>query len=206
MYFTLTNTNNSVTIQSKKGVVVLNEKNHIISVPNVKKIGVYAIHNISNDKYYVGSSVNINARMKTHRSNIEKLNGSNLKFDEDLKSEEDIKNFEFIVIETFEDYQITECELRKKEEEYIKKYDAYNGYNVEGRNPFINGYFGKNEYLFCKKYNRPKRKLNMNDVRRMTNREILHRYTNLLSKNSDNKYKTSINILEYEILKRMDNK
>ncbi|EEG89679.1 hypothetical protein COPCOM_02664 [Coprococcus comes ATCC 27758] len=54
-------------------------------------------------------------------------------------------------METFDDYEITETKLRERESFYIKKYDAYNGYNVSGRNPYINGYFGKNELLTSKK-------------------------------------------------------
>lgn len=64
----------------------MNRKQHIIQVPEVKRVGVYAIHNKVTDKYYVGSSSNVNSRLKTHRSNIEKLYGSNMKMDEDLKN------------------------------------------------------------------------------------------------------------------------
>lgn len=71
----------------------MNKKQHIIDVPDVPKIGVYAIRNKKNNKYYVGSSSNIKARMKTHRSNLERLYGSNTKMDEDLKSKDDIIYF-----------------------------------------------------------------------------------------------------------------
>ena len=81
---------------------------------------MYAIHNKTTGKYYVGSSLNVNARLKTHRSNIEKLYGSNMKMDEDLKTEDDIKNFEFLILETFNDYEITETKLREREAYYIK--------------------------------------------------------------------------------------
>lgn len=76
-------------------------KKHIINVPDVQAVGVYAIHNKKNNKYYVGSSVNVKTRLKTHQRNMEKLQGSNLKMDEDLKTFEDLKNFEFIVLKTF---------------------------------------------------------------------------------------------------------
>lgn len=39
----------------------MNKKQHIIDVPDVPKIGVYAIRNKKNNKYYVGSSSNIKA-------------------------------------------------------------------------------------------------------------------------------------------------
>lgn len=185
-----------------KGSGYMNTKQHLIQVPDVQKVGIYAIHNKTNGKYYVGSSVNINSRMKSHRSNMEKLNGSNLKFYEDLNNEEDIKNFEFIVLETFEDYQITDWELRKKEAEYIEKYDAYNGYNNPNRTPTMNGYFGDNEYLFCKKQQwKKQKKLSVSEVETMGNLELLHFYASIIPK--ARKMKLDVEILENEILKRM---
>ena len=35
-------------------------------IPQVQKIGIYAIRNKSNNKYYIGSSVNVYNRMLTH--------------------------------------------------------------------------------------------------------------------------------------------
>lgn len=183
----------------------MNVKNHVINVPDVKKIGVYAIHNILNNKYYIGSSVNINARMKSHRSNIENLHGSNLKFNKDLKKESDIKNFEFIVLETFEDFQITEKQLRSREEYYIKMYDAYSGYNVEKRPPSINGYFSENEYLVCKDYSKKIKEINAFTIRKMTNHDIIRMYANLLSENSFDKNRISIFLIEREMMRRMGN-
>lgn len=95
-------------------------KKHIIEVPDVEAVGVYAIHNKKNDKYYIGSSVNVKTRLKTHQRNMEKLQGSNLKIDEDLKTFEDLENFEFIVLKTFPDFTITDYDLREAEEGFIK--------------------------------------------------------------------------------------
>ena len=174
-------------------------KEHYIVVPDVEKIGVYAIFNRKTNKYYVGSSVNIKRRMKEHRAKIERLDGSNIKIVEELKAAEDIKNFSFIVLETFEDYTITEKVLRDKEEFYIKKYNAYNGYNDNTRHPNNSGYFGKNEYLRCRK-NYNKRRLNIEHV---TNKTLLKMYeSKLLDKQKYKNY--SIWNIEYEILKRMD--
>ena len=178
----------------------MNRKQHIIQVPDVKKVGVYAIYNKFNDKYYVGSSVNINSRMKSHRSNIEKLNGSNLKMDEDLKSENDIKNFEFIVLETFEDFEITDLELRNREAFYINKYDAYNGYNVSSRPPTINGYFGDNEFLRAEKMSY-KNRYCCKDITKMSNASLLQRYSKMLC--TDQKRENEIFWMKHEILKRM---
>lgn len=181
----------------------MNTKGHIIDVPHVPKIGVYAIHNKLNDKYYVGSSVNVESRMKSHRSRIEKLNGSNLKFDEDLKKEDDILNFEFIVLETFEDYKVTESDLRQREAYFIEKYNAYNGYNVQGRTPFTNGYFGRNELLFAQrnKNHTNAKRLTLDNVLNMTNHELLKRYVKEAANNGSD---VAINMMQYEILKRMD--
>lgn len=68
-----------------------------------------------------------------------------------MKTAEDIKNFSFIVLETFEDYSITEKDLREKELFYIKKYNAYYGYNDTFRKPNKSGHYGINEYLRCRK-------------------------------------------------------
>lgn len=179
----------------------MNRKQHIIQVPDIKKVGVYAIHNKTTGKYYVGSSSNVNARLKTHRSNIEKLYGSNMKMDEDLKTEDDIKNFEFLILETFNDYEITETKLREREDYYIKKYNAYNGYNVSGRNPYINGYFGKNELLTSKKIPYGKR-LSYKDIVHMSNVVLLQRYSKMLF--SEKQHETEIAMMKQEILKRMD--
>ena len=183
-------------------MIALNVKKHVLNVPNVEKIGVYAIHNKKTNKFYVGSSINIKSRMRSHRSNIEKLQGSNLKMDEDLKTLDDVKNFEFLVIETFEDYKITEMQLRQKESDYIDYYDANNGYNNPNRTPFVNGYFEKNELLVCKKATANKKRLTHKDVRKMSNFELLHRYAEFYNNKTD--CCTSVKIAEREILKRMD--
>ena len=176
----------------------MNRKQHIIQVPDVKKVGVYAIHNKITGKYYVGSSSNVNSRLKTHRSNIEKLYGSNMKMDEDLKTEDDIKNFEFLILETFNDYEITETKLRERESFYIRN---YNGYNVSGRNPYINGYFGENELLTSKKISYGKH-LNYKDIVQMSNIVLLQRYSKMLL--SEKQHENELAMMKQEILKRMD--
>lgn len=180
----------------------MNKKQHIIQVPDVSKIGVYAIRNKANNKYYIGSSSNIKCRMKTHRSNLEKLYGSNTKMDEDLKSKDDIKNFEFLVLEVFDDYKITETELREREAFYIKKYNAYDGYNVSGRTPFTNGYFQKNELLTSRRFYYNK-KIKHEDVVKMSHVALIQKYSKLLT--SGEQRETEIAIMKQEILKRMGN-
>ena len=154
-------------------------KNHKIEVPSVKKVGVYAIRNKRNNKYYVGSSNNIETRMKTHRSNLENGRGINGKILNDLISG-DITDFEFLVLETFDDFQITESELRNREAFYIEKHDAYfNGYNNVYHSPAMNGYYSSDELLFCRK---PKpQKQTRDNIHAMTNKQLLNFYKKLAS-------------------------
>lgn len=100
-------------------------------IPEIQKVGVYAIHNKTNDKYYVGSTTNLYHRFSLYyRSFIEGC-GINRKMDEDFKSCEQFCDFEIIIIEEFENNEITNLQLRRKEWEYIKKYNAIdNGYNT----------------------------------------------------------------------------
>lgn len=106
-----------------------------VTIPEVRKIGVYAIHNKKNGKYYIGSSVNVYKRMKQQKTAIKNY-GLNAKIIKDMFS----KNFdvEFLVLQTFENNTITDNQLRKAEYEYIQKYDSIkNGYNTSV--PFATG-------------------------------------------------------------------
>ena len=44
-------------------MVTTNKNTHVLEIPEVRKVGVYAIHNKENNKYYVGSSTNIYNRI-----------------------------------------------------------------------------------------------------------------------------------------------
>lgn len=172
---------------------------HFIDVPNVEKVGVYAIFNKRTNKYYVGSSVNIKRRMKQHRSKIEKLKGSNIKMENDLKSQENIYDFSFIVLETFEDFSISESYLKEKELYYIKKLNAWNGYNESCRKPYKSGYYTDDELLFCQKEDMTRQR----DIKTMTNKTLLNLYKRKLLKKE-----TAPNVflfsVEGEILERMN--
>lgn len=178
-------------------------KKHIINVPDVEAVGVYAIHNKKNDKYYIGSSVNVKTRLKTHQRNMEKLQGSNLKMDEDLKTFEELNDFEFLVLKTFPDNTITDYELRKTEKEFIEKYEAYKGYNNESHEPVSTGFYSKNELLRCKK-TRPKayKKLDHSDISKMTDYELVNAL--IITSEKPEEYRTLISMLKYQILLRMD--
>ena len=117
------------------------------NIPQVQKIGIYAIRNKSNNKYYIGSSVNVYNRMLTHARSILRYGGISIHMAKDLKKK-DYKNLEFIVLKTFEDGVITDGELRDKEWEMILKYQSnISGYNKAGTHG--NGYFSKEQLLHC---------------------------------------------------------
>lgn len=94
------------------------------NIPEVQKVGIYAIHNKRNGKYYIGSSTNVYKRLKKHN-----LNGTNKQLIID-RYKYPSKAWECIILKTFPDGTITEKELIEKENDYIKKYDSINkGYN-----------------------------------------------------------------------------
>ena len=99
-----------------------------IKTLEIHKPGVYAIHNKRNDKYYIGSTNDLCNRTTTHRQNM--YNGTvNMKMLPDLIGK-GVNDFEFLALEVFEDGEITESYLRRREGYYIKKYQSdYSGYN-----------------------------------------------------------------------------
>lgn len=116
-------------------------------IPQVQKIGIYAIRNKSNNKYYIGSSVNVYNRMLTHARSILRNGGINIHMSKDLKKK-DYKNLEFIVLKTFEDGVITDGKLRDKEWKMILKYQSHtSGYNKAGAHG--NGCFSEEQLLYC---------------------------------------------------------
>lgn len=116
-------------------------------IPQVQKIGIYAIRNKSNNKCYIGSSVNVYNRMLTHARSILRYGGINIHMAKDLKKK-DYKNLEFIVLKTFEDGVITDRKLRDKEWKMILKYQSHiSGYNKAGTHG--NGYFSEEQLLYC---------------------------------------------------------
>lgn len=89
-------------------------------------IGIYAIHNIKNGKYYIGQSKDIEYRWKQHKSRL-KNNKHENKHLQNSYNKYGFENFEYVLLE--------ECdieELDRKEILYITKYDSYNnGYNQD---------------------------------------------------------------------------
>lgn len=89
--------------------------------------GVYYIRNVLDDKYYVGSSKNVERRIQTHKQHLDKgcHNCRTLQKDYDTTG---LDNFEFNIIEK----DISEDLLTAYEKYWIYKYNAivmYKGYN-----------------------------------------------------------------------------
>lgn len=91
-------------------------------------IGIYGIHNIVNDKWYVGQSVNIEKRWESERLNLRKgslhQNGCGIHIGNAYKKYGE-KSFEWVILE--------ECEKEKLNEREVfwisKKNSLQNGYN-----------------------------------------------------------------------------
>lgn len=99
-------------------------------VPEIQKIGVYAIHNKKNGKYYIGSSINVYNRMLCHARRMKNRKiGVNQVMTRDLLID-GYKSYDFEVLETFADGTITDKELRDIEQKYINQYAPQKtGYN-----------------------------------------------------------------------------
>lgn len=106
-----------------------------IPIIEIHQPGIYAIHNKRNGKYYIGSTNDLRNRTRTHRQNL--YSGLvNTRMLPDLFAGGKQKDFEFIALEVFENGEITEAYLRKREEYFIKKYRADSeGYNNPSHSP-----------------------------------------------------------------------
>lgn len=95
------------------------------------KSGIYKITNIKNGKFYIGSSVDINSRMRGHRSALRNNSHSN-KYLQNSWNKYGEDNFEFSVLE-YVDFKDRK-DLFKVEQDWIYKtkcFDRDVGYNIE---------------------------------------------------------------------------
>lgn len=175
-------------------------------VPEIQKIGVYAIHNKKNNKYYVGSSINVYTRLLTQCTTINST-GLNMRILEDIINKN--YDFEFLVLETFENGTITDKELRDKEYYYMKKYDSMeNGYNINY--PWETGKFKNGQKLVCPiKEIKVKKKIDTKERYKKQNDKTKDNYDRIsvtLPKGMKEEIKTktgkSINALVNELIKR----
>lgn len=90
-------------------------------------IGIYTIKNLKNNKLYIGSSVEIEKRIRTHFVNLIKNNHSNLKL-QNSYNKYGKENFIFEILETFD--EIERDDLFTIEQKYIDSYDFDTLYNL----------------------------------------------------------------------------
>lgn len=99
-------------------------------------IGIYKVTNLINNKVYIGQSVHIETRWKSHQNDYNNINysGYNTMFYNAIRKY-GINNFKFEIIE--------ECnlnELNEKETYWIKYYNSYIGFqNCNGYNMTLGG-------------------------------------------------------------------
>lgn len=89
--------------------------------------GVYMIHNKCNGRKYIGSTTDINRRLKTHKRELERGSHNNRFMQKDY-DEAGPKNFEYVILEK----NIEEDLLTAYEKYWLYKHDAivmYKGYN-----------------------------------------------------------------------------
>lgn len=90
--------------------------------------GIYIIKNLINGKVYIGQSINIYQRWKTHKSAYKRIKN---KLYSAIKSY-GLENFSFEILEGLPEWTTPE-QLSDKEKEYICKYKSYKpekGYNL----------------------------------------------------------------------------
>lgn len=111
---------------SKINAIKVKEKTEI-KIPEGPIMGVYYIKNVTDNKYYIGSSKNIDTRLKTHKQHLLKgcHNCRSLQKDYDRLG---LDNFIFDILEIIKDEEY----LTAYEKYYIYKYNSivkYKGYN-----------------------------------------------------------------------------
>lgn len=89
-----------------------------------KIIGIYKILNKINNKFYIGSSINIRKRFKEHERCL-KLGIHSNKHLQSAWDKYGSNNFEFIIIEKYKN--ITNKELRNRETEIIQRTKCFCG-------------------------------------------------------------------------------
>lgn len=103
----------------------LKEKRLIVSIPEHTGAGIYIIRNLVNGKVYIGSAVNVNARIKQHDLYMRRGWCNN-------KIQEDIDKGHTFTCEVLENCTgMMFVELRDREKYYSDKYNSFSdGYNT----------------------------------------------------------------------------
>lgn len=110
------------------------EKYPVYIAPKIEKIGVYAIRCKANNKCYIGSAFNLFFRLTTHSRDLRlrgRLSSVTDKMTEDVEKY-GLDNFEFLILQTFENNTIFYEELYNAEKNFVIQYNTIfpNGYNT----------------------------------------------------------------------------
>ena len=89
--------------------------------------GIYTIINLINNKFYIGSSTEIEKRINTHFSNLNKNKHPNIKL-QNSYNKYGKNNFTYKILDIFED--ISKQNLLIKEQEWIDKYEPKDLFNL----------------------------------------------------------------------------
>jgi group I intron endonuclease len=137
-----------------------------ITIEVLSMTGIYAIHNVMNDKYYIGQANDIHNRWIQHRSRLRcgKHENNHLQASYDIYKE---NSFEYFVVEECDVEQLDE-----KEQYYIQKYDSYNnGYNQDLGGAGCKGYkHTEEEILKMRRVQNPKPVLQIDSQLNIVNR------------------------------------
>lgn len=92
----------------------------------MRKCYIYAIKNISNNKRYIGSSIHLLIRLRTHFQQLR----DNIHYSEKLQNAYNKHGKDKFITEILEEFDLLEKDRNEVEMNYINQYNSYiNGYN-----------------------------------------------------------------------------
>lgn len=94
------------------------------------KVGVYMLRNKTTGNRYIGSATNVCDRLNSHSTALRLGYSINKKIDADIAAGH--TEFEFLVLATYEDGEITNAELSSAERRFICEYGTESEYNYSG--------------------------------------------------------------------------
>ena len=95
-----------------------------------QKVGIYMLRNKSTGNRYIGSTTNLYNRLNAHSDAIRRGYSINRKIDADIEAGH--SEFDFLVLASFEDGEITNEDLSRMERELITQHGTEDEYNFPG--------------------------------------------------------------------------
>lgn len=103
--------------------------NHFFNIPEYDGAAVYCIENVISHKKYIGCSMNLKNRIKSHIYSLREQRHNSNKMQIDYNNG-DYFNIEILYKSNVEDEHYRKIDIRIKERQYIEKYKTVeNGYN-----------------------------------------------------------------------------